>query len=520
MHSVAGDPATLRAVRLEHREKGEQTGGRRFSIATFRRPGRTDQCLFHVPLNLQIFKRSFYNEASIDLIDKAVAEAGHPIDGGANGRTCGLALCRGWPFKGGTQKTRAYPVAARSKGDRKGKKKSARSKGGRCTGDGLPQLATLRFRIIRYWLRTTRARSGTVTPSAGRWTMRRREFIGLLGSAAAWPLAARAQQSAVGVLISYALDQSGQRLMAAFREGLKETGYEGGRNVEIDYRSAEGQYDRLPRLAADLVQRGVSVIAALGGSPAALAAKSATTSIPIVFQIGLDPVQIGLVQTLGRPGGNVTGITNLAAEVGPKRLEVLHSLVPAGSVMAVLVNPNNPGVEAQLSDLYAAARMLGREVQVVKASTEREIETAIASLASARAGGLVINGDPFFNSRSEQLATQALRHAVPAIYQFREFTAAGGLISYGSSLTDAHRLAGVYAGRVLKGEKPADLPVQQPPRRTGHQPQDRAGARPRNTADTARPRRRGHRMRRREVITLLGGAAAGRSRRARSRPRG
>ena len=192
------------------------------------------------------------------------------------------------------------------------------------------QLAVLRFRIIQDWLRTRRARSASVGLLRGDDPCGGGEFIAFLGGAAAWPLAARAQQSAVGVLISYALDQSGQRLMAAFREGLKEIGYEGGRNVEIDYRSAEGQYDRLPRLAADLVQRGVSVIAALGGSPAALAAKSATTSIPIVFQIGLDPVQIGLVQTLGRPGGNITGITNLAAEVGPKRLEVLHSLVPAG----------------------------------------------------------------------------------------------------------------------------------------------------------------------------------------------
>jgi putative ABC transport system substrate-binding protein len=212
-------------------------------------------------------------------------------------------------------------------------------------------------------------------------------------------------------------------------------------------------------LAADLVQHGVSVIAALGGSPAALAAKSVTVSIPIVFQIGLDPVQIGLVRTLSRPGGNITGIANLSVEVGPKRLELLHSLVPAPAIIAVLVNPNNPGVERQLSDFYAAARTLGREIQIFKASTEREIDGVIASLASP--SGLAISGDPFFNSRSEQLAAQALLHGVPAVYQFREFTAAGGLISYGSSLTDAHRLAGVYTGRVLKGEKPADLAVQQ-----------------------------------------------------------
>jgi ABC-type uncharacterized transport system substrate-binding protein len=291
--------------------------------------------------------------------------------------------------------------------------------------------------------------------------MKRRTFITLLGSAVAWPLASRAQQQPrVGVLISYSLDQSGQRLMAAVREGLREAGYEEGRNVEIEYRSASGQYDRLLELAAELVQRRVSVIAAVGGSPAALAAKSATASIPIVFQIGLDPVQLGLVPSLARPGGNVTGIANLSSEVGPKRLEVLHGMVPTATTIAVLVNPKNPG-GGQLSDFRAAARTLGREIHILEASSEPEIEAAIASLTGARVGGLVISGDPFFNSRSEQLATQALRHRVPAAYQFREFAAAGGLISYGSSLTDAHRLAGVYVGRVLKGEKPADLAVQQ-----------------------------------------------------------
>jgi putative tryptophan/tyrosine transport system substrate-binding protein len=293
--------------------------------------------------------------------------------------------------------------------------------------------------------------------------MKRRRFISLLGGAAAWPVVTRAQQQlpTIGVLISYSLDESGLQLMAAFRDGLRETGHEEGRNVNINYRSAEGQYDRLPGLAAALVHGRVNVIAALGGSPAALAAKSATMSIPIVFMIGLDPVQLGLVPSLARPGGNITGIANLSFEVGPKRLELLHGLTPATAVIAVLVNPNNPGFSDQLSLFHAAAKNLGREVHILKASTEREIDGAIASLAQARAGGLVISGDPYFNSRSKQLATQALRHAVPAIFQFREFTGAGGLISYGSSLTDAHRLAGVYTGRVLKGEKPADLAVQQ-----------------------------------------------------------
>jgi putative ABC transport system substrate-binding protein len=295
--------------------------------------------------------------------------------------------------------------------------------------------------------------------------MSRRAFITLLAGAAAWPLAARGQQPErmqhIGVLISYSLDQSGRWLIAAFREGLRETGYEEGRNVEIDYRSAEGRYDRLPELAADLVRRRVTVIAAVGGSPAALAAKSATASIPIVFQVGVDPVEIGLVPSFNQPGGNVTGIANLSLEVGPKRLELLHGLVPAAAVSAVLVNPNNPSIERQMSDIDTAARTLGRKVRVLKASTEREIDGAFVSLGQAPAGGLMISGDPFFNSRSEQLAAQALRHAVPAIFQFREFTAAGGLISYGGSLTDTHRLAGVYAGRVLKGEKPADLAVQQ-----------------------------------------------------------
>jgi putative tryptophan/tyrosine transport system substrate-binding protein len=294
--------------------------------------------------------------------------------------------------------------------------------------------------------------------------MRRRAFITLLGGAASWPLAARAQQPAmpvVGFLASYALDQSGERLARAFRDGLKEVGYEEERNVKIEYSSAEGNYNRLPGLAADLVNRRVSVIAAVGGSPAALAAKQATTSVPIVFQVGVDPVQLGIVASLSRPGGNVTGITNLSVELAPKRLELLHELVPAASTIAVLINPSSPVANIQSQEIQAAARAFGLQVHVLHASADRELEAAFAKLQSLGASGLVIGGDPFFNSRSEQLATLASRYAVPAAYQFPEFTTAGGLVSYGSSLVDSHRQTGAYTGRILKGEKPADLPVQQ-----------------------------------------------------------
>jgi putative ABC transport system substrate-binding protein len=295
--------------------------------------------------------------------------------------------------------------------------------------------------------------------------MRRREFISLLGGAAvAWPLTASAQQPAtpvIGVLISYSLDRSGQRLLSAFREGLRESGYEDGRNVAIEYRSAEGQYDRLPALAADLVRRRSAVIAAVGGSPAALAAKLATTSLPIVFQVGVDPVEAGLVASLSRPGGNLTGVANLAVEVGPKRLELLRELVPTASDIAVLFNPTRSNAEAELRDLHGAANVIGIKLHALEARTDNEFETVFANVIQLRAGGLVISGDPFFNSRSEQLAALAMRHGIPAVYQFHEFAAAGGLISYGSSITNTHRLAGIYTGRILKGEKPADLPVQQ-----------------------------------------------------------
>jgi putative tryptophan/tyrosine transport system substrate-binding protein len=293
--------------------------------------------------------------------------------------------------------------------------------------------------------------------------MRRREFITLIGGAAAcWPLAARGQQPAlpvVGFLNSRGPGDD-QYLLAAFRQGLKEAGFVEGQNVAIEYRWAEGQYDRLPALAADLVHRQVAVIAANG--LAARTAKTATTTIPIVFVAGFDPVEVGLVASLNQPGGNITGVSVLDVELGPKRLELLHELVPTANGMAVLVNPTDPARAETISrGLQAAASTLGLQLHVLHASTDHDFDTVFASLAQLKAGGLVISGDPFFNSRSEQLGALTSRHAVPAIHELPEFAAAGGLMSYGGSLTDAYRLVGVYTGRILKGEKPIDLPVQQ-----------------------------------------------------------
>ncbi len=291
----------------------------------------------------------------------------------------------------------------------------------------------------------------------------RREFITLLcGAAATWPIAARAQQSAMPV-IGFLSSQSPEYAdrARAFYQGLSETGYVEGRNVAIEYRWAEDHYERLPALAAELVRRPVTVLFTTGGSPPALAAKAATTSIPIVFTANFDPVELGLVASLNRPGGNVTGVTQLGTEVAPKRLELLHELVPTATIIAVLVNPTNPNFESALRPLQATARTLGVQLQVLQAGTERDLETAFETLVQLRAGGLVIGTDAFFNSHDEQLAALALRHAVPTIYQYREFAAAGGLMSYGGSLTDAFRIVGTYTGRILKGEKPADLPVQQ-----------------------------------------------------------
>jgi putative tryptophan/tyrosine transport system substrate-binding protein len=294
--------------------------------------------------------------------------------------------------------------------------------------------------------------------------MKRREFITLLGGAAGWPLAARAQQPAMPVIGFLASRAPGDdpHLLTAFRLGLKEAGYIEGQNVAIEYRFAENQYDRLPALAADLVRRQVTVIAANG--PAARAAKAATATIPIAFAAGFDPVEAGLVASLNRPGGNITGVSFMDVELGPKRLELLHELVPTVTVIAVLVNPSDPArAETTSKELQAAAHSLGlQQLHVLHASTERDFDTVFASLVQLRAGGLVIGGEPFFNSRSEQLGELTMRHAVPTVYQLRTFAAAGGLASYGgANLAGLYRLVGVYTGRILKGEKPADLPVQQ-----------------------------------------------------------
>jgi putative tryptophan/tyrosine transport system substrate-binding protein len=294
---------------------------------------------------------------------------------------------------------------------------------------------------------------------------RRREFITLLGGAvAAWPVAAHAQQPAMPVVGYFGIaspDLFASRLRA-FRQGLSENGYVEGRNVAIEYRWAEGHYDRIAALIEDLVRREVAVIAAPGSTPAALAAKAATTTIPVVFVTATDPVAARLVASLNRPGGNLTGVTALALELGPKQLELLREVVPTATVIALLVNPASPVLaETQSRDLQATARALGLQLHVVHARTASDFDTVFATLGQLRAGGLVIGGEALFTGRSEQLAALALRHAMPAIYQFREFAAAGGLMSYGANLNDAHRLAGVYTGRILGGQKPADLPVQQ-----------------------------------------------------------
>jgi putative ABC transport system substrate-binding protein len=291
----------------------------------------------------------------------------------------------------------------------------------------------------------------------------RREFITLLGGAgASWPLAVRAQHAmpVVGFLSTRAPGDD-PLLIAAVRQGLKDAGYIEHQNVAIEYRFAENQNDRMSALAADLVHRQVAVIIA-GPTPAALAAKAATATIPIVCELATDPVALGLVASLNRPGGNVTGVTNLGVEVTPKRLQLLHELLPAVTNIALLINPSSPRVaEALLRDSQATANALGLTLHVLEASTEPELDTAFATLVRLRVGALAIGADPFFTSRSERLAALTVRHAVPAVYEFREFVAAGGLIGYGSRLDNSYRLAGVYAGRILKGEKPSDLPVQQ-----------------------------------------------------------
>jgi putative ABC transport system substrate-binding protein len=290
--------------------------------------------------------------------------------------------------------------------------------------------------------------------------MHRREFITLIGGAAAWPVVGMAQQTmpVVGFL-NGASAWEYAHLAAAFREGLSEIGYVEGRNVLIEYRWAEGHYDRLPTMAADLVRRQVGVIAANG--PAAVAAKAATTTIPIVFTTTGDPVELGFVTNLNRPGGNLTGVTSLGVEVGPKRLEFLHELAPRAITVALLVNPTSPLAKTQSTEMQAAASTLGLRLHILNADNERDFGPVFATLVQLQAGALVITADPFFTSRSDQLATLALRHEVPAIYQYREFAVAGGLISYGGSIKNIYRQAGVYTGRILKGAKVFDLPVMQ-----------------------------------------------------------
>jgi putative ABC transport system substrate-binding protein len=291
--------------------------------------------------------------------------------------------------------------------------------------------------------------------------MKRREFIAGIGTMAAWPLAAHAQQSAMPVIgfLNSASPNSYAPMAAAFRQGLQDAGYVEGQNVAIEYRWANGQYDRLPEMADDLVRRRVSVIVA--NSPANVMAKTATSTIPIVFSAGSDPVQLGLVPSLSRPGGNVTGVAVLAEELAPKRIELAHELVPAATLIGLLVNPKGLNREARKSVSQAAAAKLGLELDVMLASTDAELDDAFTTLVQKRAGALVTDADVFFTSRAERLVALAARHSMPVVYWTGVFPAAGGLMSYGGSIPESYRLAGIYAGRILKGDKPADLPVQQ-----------------------------------------------------------
>src|SRR6516225_2028858 len=295
--------------------------------------------------------------------------------------------------------------------------------------------------------------------------MKRREFITLLGgTAATWPLTARAQQPAlpvIGFLNSGSADAYPDRI-TAFREGLRQLGYVDGENVLVDYRWALGEYDRLPAFAAELVERHVSVLIATGGEPAALAAKSATSTIPIVFAIGGDPIKLGLVASYNRPGGNATGANILAAEMDGKRLELLQELMPNAARVGLLLNPNFPAYPTQLNELQQAATIMGLQVDMLRANTDDEIEAAFEIASRKRIGALVLAASPFFDTRRDKLVALAAGHALPTIYHFREFAVAGGLMSYGVSIPHIYRQVGVYAGRILSGENPANLPVQQP----------------------------------------------------------
>jgi putative tryptophan/tyrosine transport system substrate-binding protein len=295
--------------------------------------------------------------------------------------------------------------------------------------------------------------------------MRRREFIGLLGgAAAAWPLAARAQQPAMPVigLLSARSPAVDTPLIAIIRQGLNERGLVEGQNVALDYRGAEGQYDRLAGLAADLARRQVAVIVAFGGEASAIAAKAASATIPIVFAGGTDPIKSGLVSSLQHPGGNITGVSGLIFELEPKRLGLLGELRPHATTIAVLVNPNYLYAENQVNDVQSAARSIGQEITILNASTIRDLDAAFERLIQMRADALLVTADPLFFDRVAQIVVLAARHAIPALYSRREFTAAGGLMSYGANTNDTYRLLGVYAARILKGEKPGDLPIQLP----------------------------------------------------------
>ena len=294
--------------------------------------------------------------------------------------------------------------------------------------------------------------------------LKRREFITLLGAAAAWPLVARAQQPAmpvIGFLSSRSPGESAD-LVAAFRRGLAEGGYVEGQNVSLEFRWGEGRYERLTAYAVELVRRAVTVIVTAGGDPAAQAAKAATATIPIVFVSGSDPVKVGLVASLNRPGGNITGVHMLILSLGAKRLGLLHELMPAANPVGILVNPNFADALTQLRDVEDAAQSLGLKLVVQKAGTEFEFETAFADLARQKAGAILVIADPFFTSQRVEIAALAARYAMPAVFELREYAAAGGLMSYGPDLADGYRQGGVYAGKILKGQKPAELPVEQP----------------------------------------------------------
>ena len=294
--------------------------------------------------------------------------------------------------------------------------------------------------------------------------MRRREVITVLAGAAAWTFPARAQTPTTMPVVGYLGPESPQTFASrvkAFRDGLAQAGYVEGRNVTIEFRWAEGHYDRLPALAADLVDRQVALLVAPGGAPAALAAKSVTATIPVVFEMGGDPVALGVVRSLNRPEGNLTGVSSLSVALGPKRIELLHEMLPTAATIAVVVNPTSPTADAQRANMDEAAKRLGLRLHVLHASTEQEFGAVFDALPQIGASGLAFTSDPFYANRSQQLARLAVRHGIPAVHQSRDFTLAGGLMSYGGNFVQSHRQAGAYAGRILRGEKPSDLPVQQ-----------------------------------------------------------